>query len=46
MQALITGVFSITNQLMALNCLPPLKVVHTSTSHHGQIFVPEVSPFT
>ena len=41
-QALITGVFSITNQLMALACLPPLKVVHTSKSHHGQIFVPQV----
>ena len=36
--------FSIVNQLMALNCLPPLRVVHTSKSHHGQIYIPEVGP--
>ena len=43
LQALITGVFSIANQLMSLNCLPPLKIQHTSPTHFGQIYVPVVS---
>ncbi len=39
-QALITGVYSITQQAMQLGYLPRLTVTHTSASHIGQIYVP------
>ncbi|KAF7721512.1 hypothetical protein EC973_004538 [Apophysomyces ossiformis] len=39
-QAMISGCFSILNQAMALSNLPQLKVVHTSTKFHGQIYIP------
>ncbi|KAK9804634.1 hypothetical protein WJX73_001487 [Symbiochloris irregularis] len=42
-QAMITGVFSIVNQLMSLGCIPRVKVVHTSPDIYGQIFVPEIN---
>lgn len=38
-QALITGVFSITRQAMALGVLPRLKVTHTSADVEGQIYI-------
>jgi KUP system potassium uptake protein len=42
-QALITGVFSITQQAMHLGFLPRLKVVHTSITAIGQIYIPHVN---
>ncbi|MEO5341271.1 MAG: potassium transporter Kup [Magnetococcus sp. MYC-9] len=39
-QAVISGAFSATRQAMQLGYLPRLQVVHTSSSHRGQIYVP------
>jgi KUP system potassium uptake protein len=39
-QAMISGVFSLTQQAVQLGYSPRLKVVHTSESTEGQIFVP------
>ncbi len=42
-QAVITGAFSLTRQAIQLGYLPRLKVVHTSASRMGQIYVPSVN---
>ncbi len=42
-QALISGAFSLTRQGMQLGYLPRLEIRHTSGSHEGQIYVPEVN---
>lgn len=42
-QALITGVFSITQQAIHLGYIPRLRVVHTSDSTMGQIYMPQVN---
>ncbi|XP_062159746.1 potassium transporter 6 [Alnus glutinosa] len=42
-QAIITGTFSIIKQCSALNCFPKVKIVHTSSKMHGQIYIPEVN---
>lgn len=42
-QALITAVASLTRQAIRLGLLPRLKVVHTSDSVFGQIYVPIVN---
>jgi len=42
-QAVITGAFSLTSQAIQLGYLPRLKVVHTSVSHIGQIYVGPVN---
>ncbi len=42
-QALITGAFSLTQQAVQLGYLPRLKVVHTSHSVEGQIYMPFVN---
>ncbi|MEO5364280.1 MAG: potassium transporter Kup [Magnetococcus sp. DMHC-8] len=39
-QAVISGAFSATRQAIQLGYLPRLKVVHTSSSAYGQIYVP------
>jgi KUP system potassium uptake protein len=39
-QAVITGVFSLTQQAIQLGYLPRLTVTHTSDKHMGQIYVP------
>ncbi|MBF0146714.1 MAG: potassium transporter Kup [Magnetococcales bacterium] len=39
-QAVISGAFSATQQAMQLGYLPRLRVVHTSSSEIGQIYVP------
>ncbi|TLU88039.1 MAG: potassium transporter Kup [Chlorobium sp.] len=39
-QALITGVFSLTQQAIQLGYLPRLTITHTSAKHIGQIYVP------
>ncbi|KAH7291640.1 hypothetical protein KP509_29G025800 [Ceratopteris richardii] len=42
-QAMVSATFSIVKQSMALCCFPSVKVVHTSATIAGQIYVPEVN---
>jgi KUP system potassium uptake protein len=42
-QALISGAFSMTGQAIHLGYLPRLKILHTSSSERGQIYVPLVN---
>jgi KUP system potassium uptake protein len=39
-QALITGVFSLTMQATQLGYLPRVRILHTSASERGQIYLP------
>ncbi|MEO5354666.1 MAG: potassium transporter Kup [Magnetococcus sp. XQGC-1] len=39
-QAVISGAFSATRQAIQLGYLPRLRVIHTSSSEQGQIYVP------
>jgi KUP system potassium uptake protein len=42
-QAVISGVFSLTRQAIALGDLPRLNIVHTSSEEVGQIYIPTVN---
>ncbi|MEY4607379.1 MAG: hypothetical protein RLY45_2139 [Actinomycetota bacterium] len=42
-QALISGVFSLTQQAVQLDYLPRIRILHTSHEHSGQIYVPLVN---
>ncbi|MCD7456621.1 hypothetical protein HAX54_032401 [Datura stramonium] len=42
-QALISGTFAIIQQSLAMGCFPHVKIVHTSTKHHRQIYIPEIN---
>ena len=42
-QALITGAFSVTKQVVALGYLPRLQVQHTSVKETGQIYMPFIN---
>uniref|UniRef100_A0A0D3FA22 Potassium transporter n=1 Tax=Oryza barthii TaxID=65489 RepID=A0A0D3FA22_9ORYZ len=42
-QAVITGTFSIIKQCSSLSCFPGVKIVHTSSTVHGQIYIPEIN---
>lgn len=42
-QAMITGVFSLTQQAVQLGFVPRLKIVHTSADVRGQVFMPQVN---
>ena len=42
-QAVITGAFSITRQAVQLNLLPRMRVLHTSDTQEGQIYMPMVN---
>ncbi|KAL9258132.1 Potassium transporter 8-like protein [Drosera capensis] len=42
-QSIITGTFSIVKQCQALGCFPRVKIVHTSSKMHGQIYIPEIN---
>lgn len=42
-QALISGAFSLTQQLVQLGYWPRVTIVHTSKQEAGQIYVPEVN---
>jgi KUP system potassium uptake protein len=42
-QATISGTFSITRQAIALGLLPRMRVLHTSASEMGQIYIPAVN---
>ncbi len=39
-QAVISGVFSLTAQAVQLQYFPRMAILHTSSSHKGQIYVP------
>jgi KUP system potassium uptake protein len=42
-QAMITGVFSLTQQAVQLGYLPRLKIIHTNPDIRGQIYMPQVN---
>jgi KUP system potassium uptake protein len=42
-QAVITGAFSVAAQAAKLGLLPRLRVVHTSASAYGQVYVPAIN---
>jgi KUP system potassium uptake protein len=42
-QAVITGVFSMTQQAVQLGQLPRMEIRHTSATDYGQIYVPRIN---
>lgn len=42
-QALISGAFSLTMQAIQLGFLPRLRILHTSSTEFGQIYIPAVN---
>ncbi len=42
-QSLISGAFTLTEQAIALNLCPRMRVVHTSEDRRGQVYVPIVN---
>ena len=42
-QAVITGAFSVAHQAVQLGYLPRLRIRHTSSEAHGQIYVPSIN---
>ncbi|MFS8028618.1 putative potassium transporter [Helianthus anomalus] len=42
-QAIITVTFSIIKQCSSLGCFPRVKIVHTNSKFHGQIYIPEIN---
>ena len=42
-QALISGAFSVTMQAVQLGFLPRLRILHTSHTEYGQIYIPAVN---
>ncbi|KAJ8493307.1 hypothetical protein OPV22_015028 [Ensete ventricosum] len=42
-QAIISATFSIISQCRALGCFPRVRIIHTSSHIHGQIYIPEVN---
>ncbi|KAF4365470.1 hypothetical protein G4B88_025649, partial [Cannabis sativa] len=42
-QSLISGTFSIVQQSLSMGCFPRVKIVHTSSTHKGQVYIPEVN---
>jgi KUP system potassium uptake protein len=42
-QALISGAYSLTVQAVQLDYLPRVKILHTSSAHRGQVYVPLVN---
>lgn len=42
-QALISGAFSLTSQAIQLGCLPRLRVMYTSATEKGQVYLPIIN---
>jgi KUP system potassium uptake protein len=42
-QALISGVFTLAKQAIALGFIPRTRVIYTSALHHGQVYVPALN---
>ncbi len=44
-QAVITGAYSLTQQAIQLGFIPRLRIIHTSESEKGQIYIPVINWF-
>lgn len=44
-QAVISGVYSATQQIVQLGMLPRMEIRHTSATDYGQIFVPRINTY-
>jgi KUP system potassium uptake protein len=44
-QALISGAFSLTSQAIQLGCLPRVRMLYTSETEKGQVYLPPVNWF-
>ncbi|KAF7455617.1 Kup K+ transporter [Pyrenophora tritici-repentis] len=42
-QAMITATFQLLSQIMKLSYFPQIKVIHTSTTYHGQLYIPSIN---
>ncbi|GEO98888.1 potassium transporter Kup [Methylobacterium haplocladii] len=42
-QAVLTGAFSLSRQAIQLGMLPRMEIRHTSESHSGQIYLPQIN---
>ncbi|KAF4356933.1 hypothetical protein G4B88_030295 [Cannabis sativa] len=42
-QSLISGTFSIVQQSLSMGCFPRVKIIHTSATHKGQVYIPEIN---
>ncbi len=42
-QALISGAFTLTEQAIALNLFPRIRIIHTSQDERGQVYVPLIN---
>ncbi|MDO6413772.1 potassium transporter Kup [Sphingomonas sp. BIUV-7] len=42
-QAVISGAFSVTQQAIQLGFIPRLRIIHTSSSAAGQIYIPSIN---
>lgn len=42
-QAMITGSFQLISQTINMSYFPNLKIIHTSTRFHGQIYIPSAN---
>lgn len=42
-QAMISGVFSLTQQAVQLGFFPRIRIVHTSSETQGQIYIPQIN---
>jgi KUP system potassium uptake protein len=42
-QALISGAFSLTTQAIQLGCIPRLRVLYTSSTEKGQVYLPMIN---
>ncbi|HTN64339.1 MAG TPA: potassium transporter Kup [Devosia sp.] len=42
-QAVISGMFSMAQQAIALNMLPRMQVLHTSATQSGQVYMPQIN---
>ena len=42
-QALISGAFTLTEQAIAMNLCPRMRVVHTSQAQRGQVYIPFIN---
>jgi len=39
-QAMITGAFQLLSQTMHMSYFPNIKLIHTSSKFHGQVYIP------
>ena len=42
-QAVISGAFAMTHQAMQLGFLPRFRIIHTSVSEHGEVYIPFIN---